>query len=234
MLSICARVLGVATRQRKRAGNDETPREVLAGLLPLVRGRAGLTAQDLADRVGQLGGRLDRAAISKIESQSRNVTLDEALLLAAALSVEPAALFLPRDDDTPVRLAAGLTATAGQVRRWVRGVEPLPGGDAATFRYERPASDRERLSRRLLDAEMATANAERRLQVARARLDAVSKDRGKHDATLSLLRPVEAQRLDARLDVAYDVVAEATVDLNAARERLRNFRAEEGITHGER
>lgn len=224
----------MATRQRKRAGNAETPREVLAAQLPQVRGRGGLTAQDLADRVGQLGGRLDRAAISKIESQSRNVSLDEALLLAAALSVEPAALFLPRDDDTPVRLAAGLTVSVGQARRWVRGVEPLPGGDAATFRYERPASDRERLSRRLLDAEMATANAERRLQVARARLDAVSKDRGKHDATLSLLRPVEAQRLDGRLDVAYDQVAEATVDLNAARERLRNLRAEEGITHGER
>lgn len=62
----------------------------------------------------------------------------------------------------------------------------------------------------------------------------MTRDRGKLDQAVSLTQRAETDRLDSRLDVAYDQVAEATVDLNAARWRLRNLRAGEGITHGER
>src|SRR4051794_7495768 len=86
-----------------------TARYVVARHLSTVRSRVGMdSAQELADRVKALGGKLDRAAIAKIESGTRNVSLDEALLLAAALDVAPVHLFFPLNDDAEVEIAPGL------------------------------------------------------------------------------------------------------------------------------
>jgi len=152
-----------------------SPRYVLADQLPQIRGRLDdMSAQQLADRVQQLGGKLDRAAISKIESRTRNVSLDEAVLLAVALEVAPVHLFLPRDDGSAVALAPLVEVPATQAREWLRGTEQLPQGDEKTYRTEVPDSEWKRArkpSARELDATEKLRSAERRCAVANKLVD---------------------------------------------------------------
>lgn len=220
------------------ASKAESARYVLARQLPEIRARVGFgSAQELADRVQELGGRLDRAAISKIESRTRNVSLDEALLLALALNVAPVHLFLPRDDEAEVQIASNLPAVpTGDARAWLRGAEPLSTVDDRTFRTEVPASEWKRPSQRSAEAEERVAVAGRRRRVAREKLQMFSDERGQYDEPLTAVRlavPLTAERaaaarLDARLDAAYDEVAEANVDFDDAVANLRRVRAEEG------
>lgn len=216
--------------------DERYPSGTLAALLPAIRQRRGLNAQALADRIKELGGKLDRAAVSKIENGMRGVSIDEALLLAVALDVAPLHLFLPRDDDQTVTLAPEVMVTATQARRWIRGLEPLPGRDDRAYRTEVPESEWAQRSQRLVAAETAVDQASRRHRVAREKLDILMGERSKLDSMnrelVSFASGVnlnaERQRLDARVEVALDHVAEAKVDLDDAREDLRRIRAEEG------
>jgi transcriptional regulator with XRE-family HTH domain len=96
------------------------------------REKQRLTQQALAERVADLGVPIDRATIARIETGTRGVSLDDALLLAAALNVAPVHLFTPMDDDAPVAVAPKAEAPAHRVRDWVRGqggplLDPEPG-----------------------------------------------------------------------------------------------------------
>jgi 8-oxo-dGTP pyrophosphatase MutT (NUDIX family)/transcriptional regulator with XRE-family HTH domain len=58
-----------------------------------------MSAQELSDAIARLGGQLPRGVIAKLESGRRNVvTVDELLIIAAALGVEPLRLLVPLDD----------------------------------------------------------------------------------------------------------------------------------------
>lgn len=118
------------------SNNGQTARDVLAENLAAIRARVGMSsAQELADKVKELGGRLDRAAISKIESKTRNVSLDEALLLAAALDVAPVHLFVALDTNVLMEIAPKVDPVpAGDAREWVRGRRPLPTTNEKTYR----------------------------------------------------------------------------------------------------
>lgn len=217
-------------------------RWVVARHLAAVRSRVGMaSAQELADRVQELGGRLDRAAISKIESGTRNVSLDEALLLAAALNVAPVHLFFPLNDDAEVEIAPGLKRVpAAAARAWFRGQEPLPGQPEQTYRSAWiPPSEYERGRARLRAADAELAAAERRLRVAKAKLDQLTEERGLLDDPFTLLGAGRAgdshvDRLDRRLDAAYDQVAEAQVAFEDAKRWVLRVYAEEGDGDGER
>jgi transcriptional regulator with XRE-family HTH domain len=70
--------------------------QILAEQLVVWRNRRGISAEQLARRIADLGGRLSRVAITEIETgRRRRISLDEALLLAAALNVPPPLLFFP-------------------------------------------------------------------------------------------------------------------------------------------
>ncbi len=200
--------------------DTQAPSGVLAGQLPAIRARRQLSAEALAKRVKALGGGLDRAAISKIETGARGVSLDEALLLAVALDVAPLHLFVPRDDAQPVALTPSLTASAPQVRQWVRGQQPLPGRDDRAYRTEVPDSEWDHVSQRLKNAERAVTEAEQQRDVAEAYLQRVSGERARLDSPFNLAQmggnSATVERMDARLDVAYDRVAEAQVTLQTA------------------
>ncbi len=218
-----------------------TARYVLARHLSTVRSRVGLdSAQELADRVQALGGRLDRAAISKIESLSRNVSLDEALLLAAALDVAPVHLFFPLNDEAEVEVAPGLKPVRTAVARaWFRGQAPLPGRNEQTYRSAWiPPSEYERDRARLRAAEAELEDAERRLRVAKSRLDLIADERGRLDDPMTLISvgrggQNQVERLDQRLDAAYDQVAEAKVAVEDAKRRLLQIQAEDGDRDGQ-
>ena len=151
-----ARANSAAAKQAKQqAGRVQPeppamrPGQILAGQLRAVRERRRWNQQQLADRLAELGEPMDRSTIAKIENGSRQVSLDEALRLAAALEVSPVHLFTDPPNEAPtstkdrsaparpqVRLAAKLTVSPREARMWVRGEQPLRGADRKTFYTE--------------------------------------------------------------------------------------------------
>lgn len=121
------------------------PSEVLAEQMKQLRQGRGLSAKAVADQVQRMGGKLDRAAIAKIEVGRRGVSLDEALLLAAALNVSPTTLVTPPDDRELVQVAPEVATQAVWVRDWFHGVHPVPPeADLDEFIATAPAGVRRR------------------------------------------------------------------------------------------
>ncbi len=223
------------------ADNSKAASELLAAQLPTIRARQDLSAQGLADRIAVLGGTLDRAAISKIETGKRGVSLDEALLLALAADVAPVHLFLPREDTDELRVAPKLSAAAVAARRWLRGEEPLPGGQEKTFQIEVPASEWTRKrSQREVDASARLAETQRRARVAETLLDMLRDRRqviGRQMSGVSAsasplafqdrpLHEAELKQLTERIELVEVEVAEARVSLEDAKNALRALAAE--------
>jgi transcriptional regulator with XRE-family HTH domain len=108
--------------------------EILAAQLPVWRERRnGLSAQQLADRIADLGGKLGRVAISEIENGRRGVSLDEALLLAAALNVPPPILFFPLGTGEHVAITPTSVIHPDFASRWLAGVQPLAATDRSAM-----------------------------------------------------------------------------------------------------
>jgi transcriptional regulator with XRE-family HTH domain len=109
---------------------SRTPSEVLASQLADWRERRnGLSAQQLADRITELGGKLGRVAISEIENGRRRVSLDEALLLAAALNVPPPLLFFPFETGEHVAITPTSVIHPDLATRWLAGESWLAATD---------------------------------------------------------------------------------------------------------
>ncbi|GAB2836354.1 hypothetical protein GCM10027176_45870 [Actinoallomurus bryophytorum] len=107
--------------------------EIVAVRVKEVRNKRGMKARDLATRCAELGmPHLSAATLSNIETgrpkdgqRTRDVTVDELVVLALALNVAPVHLLVPIDDDN-----TGYPATnvrAGRTREWIRGYHPLSG-----------------------------------------------------------------------------------------------------------
>jgi transcriptional regulator with XRE-family HTH domain len=216
------------------ASGGKPPSQVLAEALADIRGRQGLSAEALAQRVREHGGQLDRAAISKIENGMRGVSLDDALLLAVALGVSPLHLFLPRDDNEGVELAPDVQVTAVAARRWIRGLEPLPGQDDR----EIPASEWNVLNERVVTARAIADDVHRRLRVAKEHAKTITAELAKLDTNAKLLQVPpspemrHAARLEKQLGVAYEQIADVTVEYQDAQARVRE-REQEAPSGGE-
>lgn len=220
--------------------HDGAASAVLAAQLAGMRERReGMSAAKLADRVKELGGKLDRVAISKIENGARGVSLDEALILAAALDIAPLHLFLPLDDNANARIAPEIEVSARQARRWVRGQEPLPGMDERIFRTEVPRSEWEAAQQPSAEEERAEIRVEAAthdLRVAERMWLLVSERPPEIGAGTALQYGIASGSLgslggdlhEERLDRALRAVAEAQVDLEDARRALWRTRPEKG------
>jgi transcriptional regulator with XRE-family HTH domain len=113
-----------------------------------LRDRKAWSQQELADRMTELGFKTHRETIARIEAIGKTklrqrVSIDEVLLLAAALRVAPIHLFVPADDDQPVALTPSWKAKPAALRAWVRGNQPLEDSDQwrLSFYTEVPASE---------------------------------------------------------------------------------------------
>lgn len=221
-------------RRRPIAPPSQTAARVMADQLADVRGRRGLTADQLANRCRELGAtRIDRSVIAKIESRARNVSLDEAVAVAAALDMALVHLITPMDDSQEVAVTQELLVPAPAFRAWVRGQEPLPGQEDKPFRTEIPASEWRQRSARIAAAQREEASARRRLRVANAKADLILERLGQLPRIAwDPESKVQEQKLEARLDVAYDRIAEATVELEDAQDRLRYMLSRDGTGNG--
>jgi transcriptional regulator with XRE-family HTH domain len=134
---------------------SESVSDVVAERVREVRKRQGLTARALAERCAAAGTPgLTAQALSNIESgrrgaddrRRRDVTVDELFALAAALNVAPVHLLVPpkgptgkaSDEERLYNVTPGKAVRREDVRRWVRGFDPLPGSTAADFHAEAP------------------------------------------------------------------------------------------------
>lgn len=100
-----------------------------------LRKAAGLTAQQLGDRAGELGLKMTRQAISDLENgRRRYVTTAELAVLAYALNTSPAALiYAPHLADGRVELLPGVHATAAEALNWSSGTGADLSADAHTY-----------------------------------------------------------------------------------------------------
>lgn len=140
-------------------GNPQSASDVVARRVQEQRKRQGLTAKALAERCRTMGAPgMTASVIANIESgrpdlngrRRRQVTLEEWLILAQALHVAPIHLLVPVDDEqtryeltpeTPQPTQGLHRESAGWVRAWIRGDEPLTFTNKRIYRSEVPADE---------------------------------------------------------------------------------------------
>jgi transcriptional regulator with XRE-family HTH domain len=116
-----------------------TLRETTVERIRELRQARGMTQQDLADRLSQLGARVDRTAVAKVEKGTRELALAEAFQYAYALDVAPVHLFVPTDSDELISIGPNMEAPPKHVRAWIRGERPF--GDARLYRSQVPEDE---------------------------------------------------------------------------------------------
>ncbi len=106
-----------------------TPSDVVASRVRALRAHRDWTAKELAARCAAVGAQhITAAVIANIETgrrgssgkRRREVTVDEVLALALALSVPPMQLMQP-DDEVPVSVTPLVHAEAAAYNPWLAG-----------------------------------------------------------------------------------------------------------------
>lgn len=127
------------------------PVPAIARRVKEIRLRRGLTAKELGERLTAQGIPWDRFTVAGLENGKRqNVTVDELLALSKVLNASPVNLLVPperrpAEEEDPYRVTPKSTHGRWEVRQWVRGVQPLPGADAAEFHAEGPPREYDKI-----------------------------------------------------------------------------------------
>jgi hypothetical protein len=133
-----------------------------------------------------------------------------------------------------VEVVPAYSTTAAAVRRWIRGTEQLPKLDDRIFRTEVPESEWKATNTRYAEAQQEVDAAHHRWRVAREMAKVITDELAEldrqhpsspHDrmsAAIGYVTPADQQRrrLETRLEVAYDRIAEAKVEAEDASNRL--------------
>lgn len=113
-----------------------TPGLVFARRLANERKRQRLTQEQLADRCAELHANISRATVAKIEAggtRAQNISLEDVIILAAALGTSPAVLFLPIGVEDDVRIVPSLEVHPHLAMGWIEGIEPLRSHNIRTW-----------------------------------------------------------------------------------------------------
>lgn len=116
----------------------------IRGRVRELRGRSGLKAAELAERLVDLGVPWNRSIVANFEAGRRpNVSVVEWLALAQALNVAPVHLLVPPDSPNggTYNVTPKLSASVEDVRAWVRGFYPLATDNASQFHREAPRAE---------------------------------------------------------------------------------------------
>lgn len=120
------------------------PVDVIRARVKELRGRSGMTAADLAERLSELGVNWNRSIVANFEGGRRpGVSIVEWLALAQVLNVAPVHLLVPTDVPvgTPYLIAPNREATVEDVRDWVRGIVPLYSENESRWYQEKPPEE---------------------------------------------------------------------------------------------
>lgn len=109
-------------RPRPAVKYGATAAMVAANVQRARKGR-GFSIYRLSEELAKLGHPIAPAAVSKVERQQRQVTVDDLIALAVALHVSPSALLLPLKDDPAamVEITGGGTIPADDAWNWMDG-----------------------------------------------------------------------------------------------------------------
>jgi transcriptional regulator with XRE-family HTH domain len=134
--------------------NALLPSEAFAEQMREARLERRWSLADMAERLEErLGVSMHRSTVDKLERgrKARSVSLDDALVIAAALDVAPIHLIVRRDKGKMRLHAAGRRQTfaASEIRHWIKGEVPLLGtsrevADLRFFDEYRPEEEIER------------------------------------------------------------------------------------------
>ena len=116
------------------------PSKVFRGRVKEARKARGWTQRDLAAALEKVDVKIDASNITRLESGSRTVTLDEVIAIAVVLGVSPLHLIVPLDDNG-AQLTPALTVTTQEARAWLRGQTPLKESDERWFYTQTPESE---------------------------------------------------------------------------------------------
>jgi transcriptional regulator with XRE-family HTH domain len=160
-----------------------SPSGIFSERLSAERKRKGWTQRELGERMREIGSRIDRSVLAKIEAGGRNVTVDEVIAFAYALGVPPISLLLPLDNRGEVKLAGDVSVPVGRARAWWREADPLTDDwEARSFFYGATDQLLAGIGRRLVEA----------LVIYRLATDLVSEGVDDLQQVESYLRSIEA------------------------------------------
>lgn len=171
------------------------------------RDRRGWKQRELEDEVAAHGGTLSRGALAKIESGKRSVSIDEWLLLAAALNVPPVLLLVPLGSSDLVEITSRSVIHPHFALDWLVGDEPL----VSTHRFPIGITEWEagaaplyawREYRQLLDDESSASAAVKRAEHTNGGAAVREAKRRRADALEALHRHLLASRATGLLRIA--------------------------------
>jgi transcriptional regulator with XRE-family HTH domain len=106
--------------------NQNRPSRVVGRQVKRLRERQGISAQRLADRCAELGAPgINRSVIANIESRREAVSVDELMVLAAALNTPPMLLLAPLGDEQKVAVTPKTVVHPQLLLDWMTGDGPL-------------------------------------------------------------------------------------------------------------
>jgi transcriptional regulator with XRE-family HTH domain len=106
--------------------NQNRPSRVVGRQVKRLRERQGISAQRLADRCAELGApAINRSVVANIESRREAVSVDELMVLAAALNTPPMLLVAPLGDEQKVAVTPKTVVHPHLLLDWMTGDAPL-------------------------------------------------------------------------------------------------------------
>lgn len=116
-----------------------TPMKTIARRVREIRLRRGLTQDELATALQREGVQWARSTIAKLELGHRdNISVVELLALSYCLACSPTHLVVPPDGASRYQITPAKEVSVIAARRFIRGVEELPGMDWRGFAIEAP------------------------------------------------------------------------------------------------
>jgi len=117
------------TRMTQPRKAPRTVDELFGERLKHFREKAGLSQEQLAQRVVVHGGAIHQTTIMRTEKGERRATLNEFLLFAAALNVPPPLLLIPLGDQRRVAITPNSEIHPHLALKWFVGYTPLASSE---------------------------------------------------------------------------------------------------------
>jgi transcriptional regulator with XRE-family HTH domain len=115
---------------------SKTVTAVVAGQIKFWRDQRNLSANELSKRTAELGSEVPRSVIANLETGRRDsISVDELLILGAALDVPPLLLLTPVGRTKTMRVLPSVDSTPWFARGWIIGARLVEYAGASAQRW---------------------------------------------------------------------------------------------------